>query len=317
MTDWNKSKVVDLKAELKRRGLPQTGLKPQLVARLAAAEDEEAAESKPAAPEDAPKDDLSSATAPDDEPVPKPRANEDVPTEPVEQPPKPQGDYDDLSRTGSPPAVAKHSPTISDSSKPPSQTDDHTSALPSVEPQEALEDRQKRKRRSLTPPISADEVARKRFRTGENNETLADVDVTMSNDPALVERRSGELEDGVDTASRNSAPTLSKGEPSPAIIGRGKGEDAAEGVTDGQHPASDLDAESTSRPRDSRFKGLFEAPQPSSAIEESSRDSGLELEDEPDHVVEPAIHPATSALYIRDFMRPLNQLSNSSRISLP
>lgn len=307
MTDWNKLKVVDLKAELKRRGLAQTGLKPQLVARLAAAEDDEAAESEPAAPEDAPKDDLSSATAPDDEPIPKPRVDEVAPSAELhDQPPEPQGDSDDLSRTKSPPAVAKQSAIVSDSSNPPSQADDHRSALPSVEPQEAIEDRQKRKRRSLTPPVSADEVARKRFRTGENEETLADVDVTMSNEPALAERRSG----GV-----NIAPTLSKREPSPAITGRGKAEDEEEGVTDGQHPASEFEAESPSRPRDSRFKGLFEAPQPSSAIEEPSRDSGPDLEDEPDHVVEPAIHPATSALYIRDFMRPLNQLQLKSHLA--
>jgi chemotaxis protein histidine kinase CheA len=44
MADWAKLKVVDLKAELKRRGLPQAGLKTELVARLAEADQQEASE---------------------------------------------------------------------------------------------------------------------------------------------------------------------------------------------------------------------------------------------------------------------------------
>ncbi|CAH0059592.1 unnamed protein product [Clonostachys solani] len=43
MADWAKLKVVDLKAELKRRDLPQHGLKAELVARLVEADESEAA----------------------------------------------------------------------------------------------------------------------------------------------------------------------------------------------------------------------------------------------------------------------------------
>ena len=54
MTDWAKLKVVDLKAELKSRGLAQHGLKNELVARLEEAEQDTGSAEPEAEPEDAP-----------------------------------------------------------------------------------------------------------------------------------------------------------------------------------------------------------------------------------------------------------------------
>lgn len=55
-------------------------------------------------------------------------------------------------------------------------------------------------------------------------------------------------------------------------------------------------------PSDTRFKNLFTGP--------SKRETSPRLKpsyaDQEDRVISPALHPATSALYIRDFMRPLH-----------
>ena len=56
MTDWAKLKVVDLKAELKNRDLPQHGLKADLVARLEEADQETAEKGSQEEVEDAPED---------------------------------------------------------------------------------------------------------------------------------------------------------------------------------------------------------------------------------------------------------------------
>lgn len=317
MTDWNKLKVVDLKVELKKRGLAQTGLKPQLVARLTAAESEETAGSEPTTQGDVPKADLGLATAPDNvEPAPKSDSDSQTASTPIDQAVQPQGDSNDLSTSKSTPDVAKQSAVISDSSKPPSQADDHTSALSSVEPQEAIEDRQRRKRRSLTPPISADETARKRFRTSRNATRLAEEEVATSADSILVEKHKRLDQDDENAASREPAPSDRKVEPAPTIADSGREDAVAEEAAEGQHPTSEFEAASPARRRDSRFKGLFEAPQQTTAMEEpASRESVHDVEDQPDHFVDPAIHPATSALYIRDFMRPLNQLQLKSHLA--
>src|SRR5258708_5359564 len=79
MTDWNKAKVVDLRAELKKRGLPQTGLKPALVARLTAAENEDGSESEATVQDDALKLNASAATSPDTVSPTQPLSAETVP----------------------------------------------------------------------------------------------------------------------------------------------------------------------------------------------------------------------------------------------
>lgn len=70
-----------------------------------------------------------------------------------------------------------------------------------------------------------------------------------------------------------------------------------------KEPHADPDETSVKpSPSDTRFKNLF----PGSSKREVSPTRQLTYPDQDDRVVSPAVHPATSALYIRNFMRPLH-----------
>lgn len=70
-----------------------------------------------------------------------------------------------------------------------------------------------------------------------------------------------------------------------------------------KEPQAELDETSLKpSPSDTRFKNLF----PGSSKREVSPTRQLTYPDQDDRVVNPALHPATSALYIRNFMRPLH-----------
>lgn len=87
MTDWSKLKVVDLKAELKRRSLPYAGLKGELVARLVAADEEVAQQEE----EDAEQDEKPQEQEPEPEQEPEQEPEPKQETEQVQKPePQPE-----------------------------------------------------------------------------------------------------------------------------------------------------------------------------------------------------------------------------------
>ena len=331
MTDWSKLKVVDLKAELKKRGLPQTGLKPALIARLDAAENEAGEESETTIQGDALKLNTDSATSPDTVSPTQPsdlsaEALPEAPTsepkiDPSEQIPAPKSEPKAVAAVETQPEpLPTQSTNTTDSSQPSEQVDNHASALPSVEPQEAIEDRQKRKRRSQSPPPTATDSARKRFRQeGEATGEIQEI-ITTHSDADWVEKHNAVDEAEVTAEMAEVVPAGA--EQGPTVIDRPKedvkienvpGTDAMEGVESKQivedtRMASEPPEDTTSRTRDSRFKDLFTSPQKAPSMEKShSHESAMSTtEMEPDRIISPAIHPATSALYIRDFMRPLN-----------
>ncbi|KAG4443897.1 hypothetical protein IFR05_000663 [Cadophora sp. M221] len=334
MTDFSKLKVPELRAELKRRGLPQSGLKNVLVDRLIAAENEEGSESE--ATIQALDTHSAAATSPDTaSPVLPPSADglpdappQTAPEEAVETPteaPAPEQIPQDSSMVEEQSELPPSQPTTTiESSQPPETKDSHQSALPSVEPTEANEDRQKRKRRSQSPPPSATDSARKRFRPSDDNAIEA---TTTHGDGGLVEEHgvdAGEMNiaagEGVAAAESSEIAVVDIKMDGVEAEGEAVGEyqeqktDIAlgdgEGQGKGENPEPELEGasnENSASRRDSRFKNLFpETSAQSSTAPAAMGDIRESEEFEPERNISPAIHPATPALYIRDFMRPLN-----------
>ncbi|KAI9753208.1 MAG: Cytochrome c1 heme lyase [Chaenotheca gracillima] len=217
----------------------------------------------------------------------------------------------------------------------------------SVSGEEVLEDKRKRKRRSLTPPPSAEAVAMKRAKLEEDGDEQRDRPEIKSS--PMADTASAAAPGGATLASEedeskppptDEAATL---EPAESATLEAKAVDAEMGhpaaleapeamagpVEDGSvrrdRPAQERRSPSpkhqvppskdtASTGKDGRFKELFSgsARKGSEIAQQQSTSHGADEGD--DRSVEPALHPATPALYIRDFMRPLHQPALKDRL---
>lgn len=299
MTDWNKLKVVDLKNELKKRGLPQTGLKPALVARLTDAENEELSENGAGAVEEIAEEGANEDQSDEAEKTIQAESPPTVTDETADIEPRASGDtlpsqeHDTTPKLGGN-AVPdtevlldeRKSPQLetSEAAQPPAQTAETRHTLPSVDTQELIIDQQKRKRRSTTPPPKEDEILRKRARQEEPKD-IGDGDFLAG-------------EDGDDRDEMVIDKELDPPE-------EAKSHDLEQEIPIANEEARTVD-EFPSRTINAQLKDALSLPKLArERIAVTEEDMDREI-DENDRMVAPAIHPATSALYIRDFMRPLN-----------
>ncbi|RDI79350.1 60S ribosomal protein [Venturia inaequalis] len=137
-----------------------------------------------------------------------------------------------------------------------------------VPAEEVIEDSRKRKRRSLTPPVKAEEVAAKRLK----QVAVQDTDTAVSDAPPQVVDSIQVEKEAVGESEQNVTEEEAAVAPSPKIL------------------TGPNDEEKWSR------DGLFSKHDPSEVA--------IEPEDD-DQVTEPAMHHATAALYIRGLQRPV------------
>ena len=172
--------------------------------------------------------------------------------------------------------------------------------------EEVLEDSRKRKRRSQSPPPSSiDTQKRLKADKGRPRVELPE-DTTMQGNELddQVDRIAAlRATPGQDSDVQTDRPVDPKvGSVTPKQNGAGQASAA---------PSSEYEAHNNSQikpeespikpsPSDTRFKSLFTAPSKPDPSAQQTPYSDTE-----DRVIDPALHPATSALYVRELMRPL------------
>ena len=373
MAEYSSWKVTDLKAELKRRGIPQTGLrlKQQIIEKLLEADGTEpevaqgqeqgqgqkqeqkgASETQekpePKAPiEEAAKEadveppavgptagsqsqDVTTATAKDDAPglvptntvvasiteqIPAPDEapeNPPLPQNPPspENPPSPKATEQSPETAG---ALMEQDTIPSQSSQdaPPQLTSPEATsaggdsiALPELSREDSVNDLKKRKRRSQSPPPSPRTIALKRAKAenGKPRDVVTE-EVPMSEAPK-VEVAGAPQDTDVEMsteeqAERPTSPQYKIEKDADKEIEQEMHHPDQE-IQEEEHMGKAEEGHAARRSAgDARFKGLFP---PTNG--EQLRHEPSHAEDE-DRMVAPALHPATTSLYIRDFMRPL------------
>lgn len=318
-TDFSRLTVLELRQELKRRNLPQSGKKADLVDRLTAFEKEQTAGEPSDAPNhshEARDSPLAADTAEQQHgtnhgsPPADPSANSLQPSIAEDVPPAATdgNNPSDASNPPAEPAEPAESAEPAEPSEPagPAPQDSSAGQNPAVENEvggagnsepvpatEIVKDAVGRKRRSRSPPPPGDESSRKRARP-------------------VDQAGEGDSPRPLDIAATSNDNPVAK-DPSPEPAHQAAPEDQRE-----PHPQSTIDSKASAEdvpgpnqeeeqddkvPQEDDQRQDRETRPPGSP--ERHFDTTNDMVADYDRQVEPAQHPATAALYIKNFMRPL------------
>ncbi|KAI3332098.1 hypothetical protein HD806DRAFT_180799 [Xylariaceae sp. AK1471] len=328
MADYSRMKVVELKAELKRLGLPQNGLKAELVTRL---EEAAASEDNATATSDSPVE--AETTAEPDEAQPSEGAERLDDT----QDPKSANDTQDPELVDDAQEPPENEPTQEPQGEPTNATaqdgsgnDDgqaqiasstKVSEVPSLPTAEVVQDVQKRKRRSTTPPPS-DEVVHKRLRQDDQDVSrdAAALDSTSGSNENMELKNENTEQQPMPYVNMEIVQVEERTEKEPAIDEKEglNGTEAANGVGATYETYVEDGRGATTKPDDSGVGDTEDsvmADVGATSLQRGAHSVTNETLDEetldpkhtpsPERDIEPSIHPATCALYIKNFMRPL------------
>ncbi|KAJ5381721.1 uncharacterized protein N7496_004149 [Penicillium cataractarum] len=322
MADYSSWKVTDLKAELKKRGITQTGLrlKQQFIDKL----EEEDAKAQPedsaaATAEQVSETEVQEGTAPEtteqpEEPEPGEQKTEapEAPPAPEQQPPSPKTAQLKRIRTEN---VSQDAPEVVTTQPPAEEQGTKDVAPPEVtaptpEPEEPAEPSEQAPTIADEPlslePTTTTEVAPSVTQTSGVNTGLS-TPLPMEEVLEDKRKRKRRSQSPVPTPEAIAQKKARAQEDSPRVILKDDvpaGTDPKDFARE-EEPADETSKDEPAAPakQDARFRGLFAGepapPRPTSPV----RDVTME-----DATVEPAIHPATCSLYIDGLMRPLQPM---------
>jgi SAP domain-containing ribonucleoprotein len=278
--DFSRLTVVELRQELKRRNLPQTGKKADLVDRLVAFENEQAAQEP-----------LGDGAQSYDTPEPAASAS---------QHPIVEGNAEgDLAGTAAnnsvPPAAASNIPPDPNSVAETRQDEvaDSANVEPAATATEIVNDAVSRKRRSRSPPPLEHESSTKRARPNDQigSDSVPAYDEAVSSHEAPI------------TKDTSPEPIQQDYPEAPQDYGK---------VIDGADAGTNQEEQPTYNQESDQGKD-HDIPQPTfqnredEIVDEPANEPAREATTGYDRDVPPSQHPATSALYIKNFMRPLRE----------
>ena len=187
----------------------------------------------------------------------------------------------------------------------------------SVGTQEVLEDLRKRKRRSQSPPPSSI-ASFKRVKTDLDaksqskdliSESLETSEDRKEDDESSATPRPFESTQSATPVPKETSPTrpLQELESRDDAVDRRPDQEttsrkrSADDTDEKVLPSKAVKSHSKASPSEARFKDLFAGPIPKTAPAQVDP-----IEEVSDRDIAPSVHPATTAIYIRELMRPLN-----------